>query len=155
FHARLLGRTSVRGEQGCRTLATILSQGPLLGGSRCFLGFRLELLPRLRRLEGAVVARKPVGKRVGYVGYMTSSGRDAESIRQRLDKLEQQLAEAKGKHAAAPQAEGQARGAAYGQALKLATEMIAGVAVGGFIGWALDRLFGSAPLLMVVFLILG
>ena len=51
--------------------------------------------------------------------------------------------------------EGEARGAAYGNALKLATEMIAGVAVGGFIGWALDRLFGSAPLLMVVFLILG
>ena len=33
--------------------------------------------------------------------------------------------------------------------------MIAGVAVGGFIGWALDRLFGTAPILMVVFLILG
>ena len=42
-----------------------------------------------------------------------------------------------------------------GQALKLSTEMIAGVAVGGFIGWALDRLFGTAPILMVVFLILG
>ena len=83
------------------------------------------------------------------------SDRDAESIRQRLDKLGQQLAEAKGKRAAAPQVEGEARGAAYGNALKLATEMIAGVAVGGFIGWALDRLFGSAPLLMVVFLILG
>ena len=83
------------------------------------------------------------------------SGRDAESIRQRLDKLGQQLAEAKGKRATAPRVEGAARGAAYGKALKLATELIAGVAVGGFIGWALDRLFGSAPLLMVVFLILG
>ena len=83
------------------------------------------------------------------------SGRDAESIRQRLDKLGQQLAEAKGKRATAPQVEGEARGAAFGTALKLATELVAGVAVGGFIGWALDRLFGSAPLLMVVFLILG
>ena len=83
------------------------------------------------------------------------SGRDAESIRQRLDKLGQQLAEAKGKRATAPRVEGEARGAAFGTALKLATELVAGVAVGGFIGWALDRLFGSAPLLMVVFLILG
>lgn len=83
------------------------------------------------------------------------SDRDAESIRQRLDKLGQQLAEAKGKRAAAAQVEGEARGAAYGKALKLATELIAVVAVGGFIGWALDRLFGSAPLLMVVFLTLG
>jgi ATP synthase protein I len=42
-----------------------------------------------------------------------------------------------------------------GQALRLATEMVAGVAVGGFIGWALDRLFGTAPFLMVAFLFLG
>ena len=32
---------------------------------------------------------------------------------------------------------------------------MAGVAVGGFIGWALDRFLGTAPLLMVVFLGLG
>jgi len=42
-----------------------------------------------------------------------------------------------------------------GEALKLATEMIAGVAVGGFVGWASDRWLGTAPILMVVFLILG
>jgi hypothetical protein len=42
-----------------------------------------------------------------------------------------------------------------GQALKLATEMIAGVAVGGFIGWALDRWLGTTPILLVVFLISG
>jgi len=83
------------------------------------------------------------------------SGRDPESIRQRLDKLGQQLAEAKGKRAAVPQSEPEARGAALGKALRLATELVAGVVGGGFIGWALDRLFGSAPFLMVVFLILG
>src|SRR5215472_1491025 len=81
-------------------------------------------------------------------------GRDAESIRQRLDKLGQQLANAE-KRAAAPQSVPEARGAALGKALRLATELVAGVAVGGFIGWALDRLFGLAPFLMVVFLILG
>jgi len=42
-----------------------------------------------------------------------------------------------------------------GQALRLATEMVAGVAVGGFIGWALDQLFGTAPFLLVTFFILG
>ena len=70
------------------------------------------------------------------------NGRDAESIRQRLDKLGQQLADAKEKRAAAPQSVPEARGAALGKALRLATELVAGVAVGGFIGWALDRLFG-------------
>jgi ATP synthase protein I len=84
-----------------------------------------------------------------------ASGRDPESIRQRLDKLGQQLADAKERRAAAPQSVPEARGAALGKALRLATELVAGVAVGGFIGWALDRLFGSAPFLLIVFLILG
>ena len=42
-----------------------------------------------------------------------------------------------------------------GQALRLATELVAGVVVGGFIGWALDGLFGTKPFLMLVFLLLG
>jgi len=83
------------------------------------------------------------------------SGRDSESIRKRLDALGEQLAEAKARRAPAPTPEPEARGAALGNALRLATELIAGVAVGGFIGWALDRLFGTAPFLMVVFLALG
>jgi ATP synthase protein I len=39
--------------------------------------------------------------------------------------------------------------------LRLGVELVAGVAVGGFIGWALDRWLGTAPFLMVVFLALG
>lgn len=82
-----------------------------------------------------------------------TSGRDPEGIRGRLDTLEERIAAARVRHAPPP--EPQARGAALGQALRLSTELIAGVAVGGFIGWALDRFFGSAPFLMVVFLLLG
>jgi ATP synthase protein I len=83
------------------------------------------------------------------------NGRDAGTIRQRLDSLGEQLAEAKGRHAPAPGPEPQGQGAALGQALRLGIELVAGVAVGGFIGWWLDRLLGTAPLLMVVFLGLG
>jgi ATP synthase protein I len=83
------------------------------------------------------------------------SGRDARSIRQRLDALEGKLATAQSRRGTPAPEEPERRGKAMGQALKLATEMVAGVAVGGFIGWALDRLFGTAPFLMVVFLILG
>ena len=81
------------------------------------------------------------------------SGRDADPIRRRLDALGEDLAEAQGRHhkALAPQSQG----AALGQALRLGVELVAGVAVGGFIGWALDRFFGTAPFLMVVFLTLG
>jgi ATP synthase protein I len=83
------------------------------------------------------------------------NGRDGGSIRQRLDSLGEQLAEAKSRHAPAPGPEPQGQGAALGQALRLGIELVAGVAVGGFIGWWLDRFLGTAPLLMVVFLGLG
>ena len=42
-----------------------------------------------------------------------------------------------------------------GHALRLATELVAGVVVGGFIGWALDKWLETKPFLMVVFLLLG
>ena len=83
------------------------------------------------------------------------SDRDVRDIRQRLDALKEKLATTKGlRGTPAPEAP-EGRGKAMGQALKLATELVAGVAVGGFIGWVLDRLSGTAPILMVVFLVLG
>jgi ATP synthase protein I len=83
----------------------------------------------------------------------SKSDRDAETIRQRLDALEGKLATAQGRRPPLEEQEG--RGKAMGQALRLSTELVAGVAVGGFIGWALDRLFDTAPFLMVAFLFLG
>ncbi|CAG1015537.1 MAG: ATP F0F1 synthase subunit I [Rhizobiaceae bacterium] len=43
----------------------------------------------------------------------------------------------------------------YGQALKLSSEFIAGVAVGAGLGWVVDRLAGSSPWGLIVFLLLG
>jgi ATP synthase protein I len=92
-------------------------------------------------------AEKQSGRRDG--------GRDADAFRRRLDTLGAKLAEAQGRrgpeHAAAPPS----HGSALGQALRLGVELVAGVAVGGFIGWALDRFIGTAPFLMVLFLALG
>lgn len=84
----------------------------------------------------------------------SKGGRDTETIRQRLDALEGKLATAHGRRPPPPEHPG-GRGRAMGQALRLATEMVAGVAVGGFIGWALDQLFGTAPFFMVAFLFIG
>jgi ATP synthase protein I len=81
--------------------------------------------------------------------------RGGGTIRQRLDALGHDLAEAQSRHRPPPGLQPQGQGAAFGQALRLGVELVAGVAVGGFIGWALDRWFGTAPLMMVVFLGLG
>ncbi len=85
----------------------------------------------------------------------TQGGRDQDGIRRRLDTLGERLAEVQARHAPTPPPDSRARGEALGHALRLGVELVAGVAVGGFIGWALDRWLGTAPFLMVVFLILG
>jgi len=48
-----------------------------------------------------------------------------------------------------------ASAAGYGQALKLSSEFIAGVAVGAGLGWVIDRWAGTSPWGLIVFLLLG
>lgn len=43
----------------------------------------------------------------------------------------------------------------YGQAMKLSSEFIAGIAVGAGLGWMIDRFAGSSPWGLIVFLLLG
>lgn len=43
----------------------------------------------------------------------------------------------------------------YGQAIKLSSEFIAGVGVGAGLGWFIDRLAGTSPFGLIVFLLLG
>jgi len=43
----------------------------------------------------------------------------------------------------------------YGQALRLSSEFIAGVAVGAGLGWIVDRLAGTSPWGLIVLLLLG
>jgi ATP synthase protein I len=43
----------------------------------------------------------------------------------------------------------------YARGFRLSSELVAGVLVGAAIGWALDRLLGSSPWGMIVFLLLG
>lgn len=43
----------------------------------------------------------------------------------------------------------------FGQALKLSSEFVAGIAVGAGLGWLIDRLAGTSPWGLVIFLLLG
>lgn len=42
-----------------------------------------------------------------------------------------------------------------GQAMRLSTEFVAGVIAGGILGWIFDRLLGTAPWGLMVFVLLG
>lgn len=51
--------------------------------------------------------------------------------------------------------EGAGGATGYGQAMKLSSEFIAGIAVGAGLGWLIDRLAGTSPWGLVIFLLLG
>ena len=78
-----------------------------------------------------------------------------EVFRKRSDSIGKRLEEVKARRAPPPSGDERARGEALAKAFRFVAELIAGVGVGGFIGWALDRLFGTAPWLMVLLVALG
>lgn len=47
------------------------------------------------------------------------------------------------------------RSNAFGMAMRLSTDLVAAVLVGGFIGWLLDRWLGTEPVLLLIFFPLG
>ena len=86
-------------------------------------------------------------------GRSGKDGTDAD-LAGRLDRLSRDLdAERLERAAAAPRERGD--GAGYGQAVKLASEFVAGILVGAALGWGLDRLAGTSPWGLIGFLLLG
>lgn len=69
------------------------------------------------------------------------------------ERLGQQQASHTPEHGAPPSAAKNASAMARG--FRLSSELVAGVLVGGVIGWSLDRWLGISPWGMIVFLLLG
>lgn len=80
---------------------------------------------------------------------------EREAFKRRAESLGKHLDEVKARKVPMTAEEARARGSALGQAFKISVELVAGVGVGGFIGWALDRQLGTKPWLFVLFLMLG
>lgn len=76
-----------------------------------------------------------------------------DSDSRRLAELEERLQEARRQRGTNDQAESSQ--SKLGIAFRLVTELLAGVIVGGGIGWALDRFFGTSPFLLIVMFLLG
>jgi ATP synthase protein I len=69
------------------------------------------------------------------------------------DRLDQQRPSEPAANAGAPPIRADASGMARG--LRLSSELVAGVLVGGVIGWSLDHWLGISPWGLIVFLLLG
>ena len=77
-------------------------------------------------------------------------------ISSRLKDLSARIAAEKSEQRAAEKPSMKYQGASdYSKGYKLASEFVAGVLVGGLIGFGLDKLFGTLPLFLIVFLLLG
>ena len=87
-------------------------------------------------------------------GRMTSPEESAR-LKERLGELERKLAAQDGGRQSMTEEERGRRSSALGKAFRLSTELVAGVFVGGFFGWLLDRWLKTLPLFLVVFLLLG
>ena len=77
---------------------------------------------------------------------------DEDPDARRLADLEGRLKEARGNQEVRREDPSPSK---LGAAFRLVTELLAAVIVGGGIGWALDRVFGTSPLLLIVMFMLG
>jgi ATP synthase protein I len=84
-----------------------------------------------------------------------TSPESSDRLKQRLRELERKLEPGGGESGSMSEEERGRRSSALGKAFRLSTELVAGVFVGGFIGWLIDRWLGTLPLFLVVFLLLG
>jgi ATP synthase protein I len=85
-----------------------------------------------------------------------NSGPDLDDISSRLKDLGSRIDAEKSEQRAAQKPSTKYQGASdYSKGYKLASEFVAGVLVGGLIGFGLDKLFGTLPLFLIVFLLLG
>jgi ATP synthase protein I len=84
---------------------------------------------------------------------------DDRTLHNRLEKLSGEIEAQRGSRPQADTDPGDLAGKGAGQAMNLGfrvlTELVAGVVVGGLIGWQLDKWFNTSPLLLIVFLMLG
>lgn len=80
--------------------------------------------------------------------------RDDDLERRRRD-LEATLAARRPEKRAGSEGTNSGGAAGFGQALKLSSEFIAGIAVGVGLGWVIDRVAGTSPWGLIVFLLLG
>jgi ATP synthase protein I len=91
----------------------------------------------------------------GEQGGRKTPQESSERLKQRLRELEQKLDTGNDGREGMSEDERGRRSSALGKALRLSTELVAGVFVGGFVGWLLDRWLKTLPLFLVVFLLLG
>jgi ATP synthase protein I len=102
------------------------------------------------------VSTNDKGKAPGSSGL---SAEDRAAFERRAAQIGDKLNEVKGRHTTAsarPGSTGSDKGAAMSRALRVSTDLIGGIVVGGLIGYGLDRWLGNEkPWFFILFFLLG
>ena len=82
---------------------------------------------------------------------------EAGKLDNRLEQLDAELAKIRGDEATEQQTQLEQQSSISGLAIawRLGSEFVAGVLVGGGVGFVIDRVFGSEPWGLIIFLLLG
>ena len=112
------------------------------------------LRAKISRFNRTIFAMSAEGKGQDP-GHGQISPEEREAIRKRSSDIGKKLDAVNARQADVDEAGRRRQQSAFGQAFRYAAELIVGVAVGGFLGWALDRHFGTAPWLMILLVVLG
>lgn len=80
---------------------------------------------------------------------------EGDDLSDRLRSLERRLGAERRATGQDETSEAQPQRTGYAQAMRLTADFVAGILVGGAIGWGVDRLFGTSPWGLAVFLLLG
>lgn len=96
-----------------------------------------------------------MSERDGKPTHSSANEPGENELSERLHDLERELGERRASREVEMRAARRPPVRGYGTALRLGADFVAGVVVGGAIGWGVDRLFGTSPWGLMVFLLLG
>lgn len=110
--------------------------------------------------SGVVITKRALSAAVACGGAGMSEPDDDEEEEGEGGSFEERLKSARQKHGLEPAPKTEDEGLGWAQrplamAFRLAGEMVAALVVAVAIGWWLDRLLGTAPWLLLVFVVLG
>lgn len=81
--------------------------------------------------------------------------KEMENIIKERKRISKKIVEFQDKYKTVSSDNDEKRSSAFGLAMRITTDLISGVIIGGIMGWSLDRLFGTEPWLLIVFFVFG
>jgi ATP synthase protein I len=88
----------------------------------------------------------------GSAGAPQGDPDEEAALAARLERLGESL---EAHRSAQESTESKGKTSGFGQAIKIASEFVAGIVVGAGLGWLIDRALGTSPFALIVFLLLG